>query len=1222
MGLGISLLSALIPARRATRLSPLAALRDQETVTVASASHAGGRSWNRAAKLGLGLLAALLIYLAIAPPGAWTGYHTPWDWIMVVALWAVWITALALLAPALIAAGLRGARVPLRRFGGATGRWISDNLARAPGRVTLTALTFAVGLMMTVSTAGFVAFGNEVLVGRLAEAALRRTSWYVYPFNRVNGLAQISAFDVDAPGIAPEVLAAVREVAEGRATVDATYMVVVPEISSPMPNFPSIVVEDVDHLTQPENFRLIEEDWDRALPILKETCGLLITPAVAAKHGVGVGDDLTVTGREGPVTCTVAGIGAGGIAPIAVIGPGGAAAFVPPDKPPDSLSVHPKSNTDVIALEADLYALHERFGDRAFISKPNDELASITSTSDQLMVIFNGTMFLAVVAAALGAINTMLMSVAERRRELGLLRAVGATRRQILVTVMGEGALMGLAGALLGIGAGVGMAMLMPLGYGGVTFGLVELSLWRAAGEVIPSALRSGLPGLVAAPLLAALAAVPAVRRLHFSNLGLGTLDRGRRGAGRLSHRWATLRLLAWRNLTQHPARTLLSVLAVALGVAMMIAAEVTSGAILGALAASEMAQTFLTGLLDQLDAMLTLIGVGITLVAGFLVFNAFAMSVTRRRRHIGALRSLGMRRAQVLRLVLVEALFVGGLGTLLGLIMGPLLGHGAIALMRALTEGLFVFAAAQVAPGAVFLAAILGVGVTLLSALIPAWRATRISPLAALRRGEDALREIAPGTEARAAARQVRRIALMLLAVAAFLVIAPPTAWDSVTIPAPLDAVVTGATAFTWLAGLALAAPVLVGGIARAARQPLTWLWGAMGRLAADNLGRGRGRVVVTILTLAVGLTMIVSMTGLIHFMYFELMLPNLQQSGQMGTWMIAPFDYMAGMSAYVSPDALSLPPELLAEMRTALAGKGQVMPVHFVIVPELSFFGSSYFSFVLDAAAVRQAGDGLFDFTEGDWATAAPIMASGCGVLVSPMVADRNGVAVGESFEVTGVHGPVRCTVAGIGAPIVETSIISAEAGEAFGVGDPILVIAWPTRLGERGKIEAELETLLEKYPGVTLNDLDSMTELQIQMMEALPTMFNALLLLAILAAALGVINTTMMSVAERRQELRLLRAVGATRRQTLRVITGEAALMGVIGGGLGLVAGAGVIVILARVYGGAAWGLPELDRWGAAWRSLHPALINGLIGLVAAPVICALAAWFPARRTGRIV
>ncbi len=171
---------------------------------------------------------------------------------------------------------------------------------------------------------------------------------------------------------------------------------------------------------------------------------------------------------------------------------------------------------------------------------------------------------------------------------------------------------------------------------------------------------------------------------------------------------------------------------------------------------------------------------------------------------------------------------------------------------------------------------------------------------------------------------------------------------------------------------------------------------------------------------------------------------------------------------------------------------------------------------------------------------------------------------------------------------------------------------VVPWPGV--DRADLKADLAALVARYPNAHLNEPEGMYEAQLQVMDALPDMLNALLLLAIVAGAMGVVNTTTMSVTERQRELGLLRAVGATRRQVTAIVAGEAALMGLIGGGLGLVAGAGIIVILAVTYGGNAWGTPDLDLWGAAWRSVQPALFNGLVGLVAAPFICAGAAWLP--------
>jgi putative ABC transport system permease protein len=163
--------------------------------------------------------------------------------------------------------------------------------------------------------------------------------------------------------------------------------------------------------------------------------------------------------------------------------------------------------------------------------------------------------------------------------------------------------------------------------------------------------------------------------------------------------------------------------------------------------------------------------------------------------------------------------------------------------------------------------------------------------------------------------------------------------------------------------------------------------------------------------------------------------------------------------------------------------------------------------------------------------------------------------------------------------------------------------------------GDLGADLAALVDQHTGVWLFTGERvLLETQGQF-DNLKIILSGLLLLAILTAALGVVNTTVMSVSERRQELGLLRAVGATQSQVRAVVMGEAALMGLVSGIAGVIAGAGIIVILVLVAGGNAFGI-RLALWPAAWASVRPALLSGLIGLVAAPVIAAGAAWLPTR------
>jgi hypothetical protein len=141
------------------------------------------------------------------------------------------------------------------------------------------------------------------------------------------------------------------------------------------------------------------------------------------------------------------------------------------------------------------------------------------------------------------------------------------------------------------------------------------------------------------------------------------------------------------RRACDEKQQTILSALAVALGVMMTVAANVTGKAITTLGEAVDNSQSTAGILGAQLESWLGAVGLAIMAVAGFLVFNAFALSVPQRRQQIGALRALAMTRRRVMYLVLGEALLVGGMGTLLGLVAGPLLGRGLVVLLGELAH-------------------------------------------------------------------------------------------------------------------------------------------------------------------------------------------------------------------------------------------------------------------------------------------------------------------------------------------------------------------------------------------------------------------------------------------------------------------------------------------------------------------------------------------------------
>jgi hypothetical protein len=446
-----------------------------------------------------------------------------------------------------------------------------------------------------------------------------------------------------------------------------------------------------------------------------------------------------------------------------------------------------------------------------------------------------------------------------------------------------------------------------------------------------------------------------------------------------------SIHALAWRNLAQHRTRTTLSALGVTLGTATIIAADLTGEAIRDAGRVIDESRGTITFAGDFLNNGLSIMGLVILTAAGFLIFNAFGMAVTQRQRQIGALRSLGMTRRQVLRLILVEAVLTGGGGTLLGLVTGPLLGHALVMLLEKWAG--IAHGQSSVAVKSMLRGMALGLGITLLSTLLPARRAMQIAPLVALRAESGLFDRRGRFGFARGGKSWLLGL-LLIVALLLYLLIQPPAA--SVLAP-PWDLALTGLFALGWLTGLALTLPFLVSGVSDGMRRLSRR--GAIRRLMADNLRRARRRVMLTIVTLAIGLTMVVSVTGITTFS-FQVVITRLVKNYDI-EWVMVPLPSSPDGSL-VSWEILStwnpamrLTPECMADLERTVAGRANLVRATSVDLPEIAIL-SGIPSYVADPAELRRAG--LFTFTEGNWEQAQPIMESGCGLLLTPRMARKH--------------------------------------------------------------------------------------------------------------------------------------------------------------------------------------------------------------------------------------
>ncbi|MFL7809807.1 MAG: FtsX-like permease family protein, partial [Anaerolineae bacterium] len=563
----------------------------------------------------------------------------------------------------------------------------------------------------------------------------------------------------------------------------------------------------------------------------------------------------------------------------------------------------------------------------------------------------------------------------------------------------------------------------------------------------------------------------------------------------------------------------------------MVLAGDVIGGAIASYGEQVENQQSTAGILGGQLEQWLGVVGLVLLGMAAFVVFNAFLMSVTQRRRQIGVLRSLGLTRQQVTRLLLGEALWVGTAGTVAGLVLGPLAGWGLVRLLSELAE---------IEPGgtmpsadSALLAILVGMGTTVLAALLPARRAMRIPPLEAVREGTP------PGrTTSRAMPWLLAGLALVVM-LGAYLAVAPPATHiptaegDGIS----WHLVLTIAISLIWLVALGLILPALVASLGHLVRTPLSRLWGAVGRLVADNLGRARGRVTLTVVTLALSVALIVGITGSLT-MFSQSLLYYYTSQEVPPRWALFSIGWSGDLVSWqtvseIDLSQMGISDELHGEVRETFGDQAEILAVHAAILPELDVIPGSM-SFLFDPPTAQRMG--VFDFYEGDWDHAVPIMEQECGILIAPALARRHGVWLYDRLTVPGKDGPVECTVAGLGQSAnFGATIVGEGAADRFAVPDkPMGLFVQPDNGVDVDAFAERLRTFSGAHDRLYLMDLAEVDDFQETMVRGMLAILNGPLLLAIAAAALGVVNTTAMSVSERQQELGLLRAVGATRRQ----------------------------------------------------------------------------------------
>ena len=569
--------------------------------------------------------------------------------------------------------------------------------------------------------------------------------------------------------------------------------------------------------------------------------------------------------------------------------------------------------------------------------------------------------------------------------------------------------------------------------------------------------------------------------------------------------------------------------------------------------------------------ALLTFAGISL-FVGAFIIFNTFSILVAQRIRELALLRALGASRRQVLGSVLTESLLVGLVSSAVGLGLGFLVALGLQGLLKSFGIDLPA-TGAEFRPRTVLASFAVGVGVTLVAAVGPARRASRVPPVAALGEGT----EVATGSLARRT-----------------MVGAVVTALGTAVLFAGLFADLGNDLAFVGLGagltflGLAVLSPLFAQPLAAAIGAPLRRM-GMSGKLGRENAMRNPRRTAATASALMVGL-------GLVGCV--AVLAASIKESST------AIFDRSLAADFAISTDQFF--PSISPDLATRLARQPEIAAVTGLQQGEWRLGESTRSLTGAEPDAVGQVLN--VDVKTGELRS----LARG-ELLVEEQEAKEEGWSVGDvvpmTFARTGTK-EVR-----IGGTFARNELLGPYLGstamfeESFSERLDFIVLVKAAPGATPAASRAAVERVTADYPNVTVRDQAETKAQQEEQVNQLLGLVSALLGLALMIAFFGIVNTLALSVFERTREVGLLRAVGMSRRQVRSMVRTESVITSVLGALLGLAVGV--------LFG---WAIVrDLDSQGISELVIPSGqLITYLLVAAIAGVVAAVG---PARRAARL-
>ena len=508
--------------------------------------------------------------------------------------------------------------------------------------------------------------------------------------------------------------------------------------------------------------------------------------------------------------------------------------------------------------------------------------------------------------------------------------------------------------------------------------------------------------------------------------------------------------------------------------------------------------------------------------VGMFIIYNTFSIVVAQRSKEMAMLRAIGASRRQVVKSVLFESMAVGLLASAVGLGVGVLMSFGLRGLLSAV--GLDIPGGSVViTPKTVITAFLVGSVVTVLSALAPALRASKVKPIAALR-------DMAVDNSGASLRRTVIGMVITGAGVTAFAAGVVGSGSGALTM--------LGVGAVTTIIGVFVLGPVIARPVMGVLGIPIARLSGTTGRLAVENAKRSPKRTSATASALMIGV-------ALVSFITILATSTKASISDTVGNSLRA--DYVIGSGNF---GGTGLSPTLGAEV----AKLPQVAAVSPIRATPVGMGTGSGQVVAVDTSTIGR----LFDVQ----VTAGKITdVTGPSVAVPAKKAADGGLAVGDKVSMTFARtGPVELTVRALydgtlpnGATdgyLIGIDTYQANVTDQF---DQQLFVKVADGIGP-AQSSAALESVLAAWPNAELQDQTAFKDSITGEIDMILNLIYGLLALAVVIALIGIANTLALSVHERRRELGLLRAVGMTRPQVRSSIRWESVMIALFGTALG--------------------------------------------------------------------